>query len=741
MGQSSTSANQASNQLDCLVKNQGKGVNSGAALPSDAEQLLEGCPRELADTLRKSGQLSALRSRPWLSTQGFRALLRELQMLPLRELSELFQESSRQEDCIFTPPTIVPWSSLDAEHVVSAGQVSRKPEAHPDKVWQWRQTGLQTIRKGKLGVVLLCGGVNFRLGIPDPPIGSSDFGLISGKSIIQIFCERIKRLVQVCRFHDGSPGKNVYATRSPSVPVFVMTSRITHRRVVQLFEEKNFFDLPPQDIIFVEQPIMPVLSNRGELLPQSPQGDFAQAPGGHGALLKALDSSPALEQMRDRGLECLHVVGTENLLARVCDPIFIGFCRELDVDCCAKVVERLDPQEDLELFAIRQNPVSTVLADVEEAACGLRVHDAVGDLPRAKTSSGSLQYFAGCIGTFFFSLPFLEEAKDRPVRCHRVPRIVPFLEFHCRRPEETLAVPTDIAPDSRSSSAPSKVFSESGSRDLKIKAGNRDLKVNGTDLTSQRILLHAVSELRSHQEDSTQSSREDTTGKNGAVDGEKAWRCEVDFDAVEKAAVVQIRRPQFGPLVFPGQNNTVSADAGEQIFGPLSCSLVVPAQENAYVLETSLLDYFIYSDRAVAFQVSRREEFAPIRSRHGAHSAEGAACSMSLLHRDWVLTAGGEFEKLRDPRAKFEISPLLSYEGESLRDFPGLQSVIRTPCHLASPGETASENFEDDDPSPEDASEVMDTRPFYLQEYPQRLRINQSHQPQFKKASEPKPKK
>eukprot|EP00438_Fugacium_kawagutii_P022463 Skav232349 [mRNA] locus=scaffold2646:174347:199536:+ [translate_table: standard] len=141
--------------------------------------------------------------------------------------------------------------------------------------------------------------------------------------------------------------------------VLVMTSRLTHRAVFEHFEANQYFGLHPGDVIFFDQPVLPILDMAGKLLPQSLGGEFAQSPGGTGAVLRALASSSALEQCRDRGVECLHICGTENLVARVCDPVFIGFCRHLDVDCAAKVAERSDINEDAELFVVRQSPVST----------------------------------------------------------------------------------------------------------------------------------------------------------------------------------------------------------------------------------------------------------------------------------------------------------------------------------------------------------------------------------------------
>ena len=57
-------------------------------LPEEAEWLLAGLPRELADVLRDTGQWVTLRCRPWLSAGAFRGLQRSLQRCQLRQLAE-----------------------------------------------------------------------------------------------------------------------------------------------------------------------------------------------------------------------------------------------------------------------------------------------------------------------------------------------------------------------------------------------------------------------------------------------------------------------------------------------------------------------------------------------------------------------------------------------------------------------------------------------------------------------------
>ena len=81
-------------------------------------------------------------------------------------------------------------------------------------------------------------------------------------------------------------------------------------------------------------------------------------------------------------------------------------------------------------------------------------------------------------------------------------------------------------------------------------------------------------------------------------------------------------------------------------------------------LEAFIFDVFEFAKSPFLFRVSRDEEFAPLKNAPGAPKDSPEFCANQLysLHQKYLQEANVKF----DPNLKYEISSILSYEGEGL---------------------------------------------------------------------------
>ncbi|GAA5847368.1 hypothetical protein JCM3766R1_004693 [Sporobolomyces carnicolor] len=259
---------------------------------------------------------------------------------------------------------------------------------------EWNGIGLEAIRQGTVGVLLMAGGQGTRLG-SSAPKGCYDIGLPSHKSLFQLQAERIKRLETV-------------AEASQPIPWYIMTSGPTRRPTEDFFRENSFFGLKPDQIIFFEQGVLPCLTDDGKIFLDTPSS-VAVAPDGNGGLYAALrtplsssSDRTVLSDLSSRNVSYLHAYCVDNCLVRVADPVFLGYCISRGSDCGAKVVKKTVPTESVGVVAQRLGKFSVV--EYSE------ISKEMAERKDTETGHGDdLAFRAANIANHFYTREFLEE--------------------------------------------------------------------------------------------------------------------------------------------------------------------------------------------------------------------------------------------------------------------------------------------------------------------------------------------
>lgn len=225
-------------------------------------------------------------------------------------------------------------------------------DSAPEDLEKWNNTGLDLIAANKVAVLLLAGGQGTRLG-SSAPKGCYDIGLPSKKSLFQIQGERIRKIQRLAEKKAG------VAAGSVTVPWYVMTSGPTRGPTEAYFQEHEYFGLKKENVHIFEQGVLPCISNEGKILLES-KGRVAVAPNGNGGIYEALVTSNITADMRKRGVEHIHAYCVDNCLAKVADPVFIGFSASKKVSIATKVVRKRNATESVGLIVLKDGKPDVV---------------------------------------------------------------------------------------------------------------------------------------------------------------------------------------------------------------------------------------------------------------------------------------------------------------------------------------------------------------------------------------------
>lgn len=339
-------------------------------------------PAELSSRLARYGQEHAVHFWDTLTRAEQQALAQQLEAIDLAELAALYAGDVDQPD----------WHALarKAEPPVAmrlADRRSGKGGGLGVSPAEATRLGKAALDAGTVGVLLVAGGQGSRLGF-EKPKGMYPIGPVSGATLFQIHLEKA---VALARRHGRG------------VPVYLMTSPVTHDDTIAFLAEHKNFGLADDDLFIFCQGTMPAVDMATGKLLLAEKGKLFLSPDGHGGTIAALAAfknaagEGAIDHMRRRGVENLYYLQVDNPLVPIGDAELVGYHLATRSELTSVAVAKQFAQDKLGNFVM-----------IDGKLCVIEYSDFPDDVAERTEADGGLRYWAGSIAVHVFGVTFLE---------------------------------------------------------------------------------------------------------------------------------------------------------------------------------------------------------------------------------------------------------------------------------------------------------------------------------------------
>ena len=268
-----------------------------------------------------------------------------------------------------------------------------------EKKAEFTEEGIKMLRAGKVGAVLLAGGMGTRLGSDDPK-GMYNIGLTKD---VFIFERLIRNLLDVveqtgCYIH-----------------LFVMTSEKNHEKTVAFLREKKFFGYDENYVTFFMQDMAPASDYTGKVYMET-KALMSASPNGNGGWFSSMKRGGVLDIVHKAGIEYLNIFAVDNVLQRIADPCFVGATALNNCAVGAKVIKKAAPDEKVGVMCLEDGRPSIV-----------EYYELTTEMMEAKDASGEPAYNYGVILNYLFRVKDLEEIVSKEMPLHIVEKKIPYL--------------------------------------------------------------------------------------------------------------------------------------------------------------------------------------------------------------------------------------------------------------------------------------------------------------------------
>ena len=299
-------------------------------------------------------------------------------------------------------------SILDAcknkEDLVQKGVITPLAAMQLDEIEAGRASfeaaGVEAIKAGKIGAVLLAGGMGTRLGSDDPK-GMYNIGKTRDLYIFECL---MNNLLEEVRRADTW------------IHLFIMTSDKNHQSTTTFLKEHDFFGYKEEYIHFFQQAMAAATDYNGKIYLEE-KGKLSTSPNGNGGWFVSLRNAGLLDVIHEKGVEWRNIFAVDNVLQRIADPCFIGATIEKNCAVGAKVVRKNAPDEKVGVICLEDGKPSIV-----------EYYELTEELMNAKDANGDPAYYFGVILNYLFRVAALEKMAAGSLPLHIVEKKIPCLD-------------------------------------------------------------------------------------------------------------------------------------------------------------------------------------------------------------------------------------------------------------------------------------------------------------------------
>ncbi len=338
--------------------------------------------QEAYNKLEKYGQLHVLKYYDELEKEQQEALLAQIESIDM----DVLRLCNNKE-------ALNPRGKITPISVMQLPEIAERKE-------EFTAIGLDAIRAGKVGAVLLAGGMGTRLG-SDAPKGVYNIGLTRD---VFIFQRLIENLLDVVRQADAW------------IPLYIMTSDKNHETTTAFFKEKEYFGYNPEYVTFFMQDMAPASDYDGKIYMEG-KDKMSTSPNGNGGWFLSMMKWGVTDKVKAAGVEWLNVFAVDNVLQRIADPCFVGAVIATGSSAGAKVVRKNAPDEKVGAMCLEDRRPSIV-----------EYYEMTEELMNAKDEKGEPAYNFGVILNYLFREKSLEEIVEKKLPLHIVEKKIPYLD-------------------------------------------------------------------------------------------------------------------------------------------------------------------------------------------------------------------------------------------------------------------------------------------------------------------------